>query len=69
MPFSQTNGPGLLGRTKPKGRDRSISTVPNGDENDVVCNCGQDAISLTVRKDGPNQGKNYHPIFCFFPAV
>lgn len=26
----------------------------------VVCNCGQDAILLTVRKDGPNQGRQFY---------
>ncbi|XP_061158338.1 DNA topoisomerase 3-alpha [Syngnathus typhle] len=39
---------------------------PGGDNigppsNDViVCNCGQDAILLTVRKDGPNQGRQFY---------
>uniref|UniRef100_A0AAV2KL87 DNA topoisomerase n=1 Tax=Knipowitschia caucasica TaxID=637954 RepID=A0AAV2KL87_KNICA len=26
----------------------------------IVCNCGQDAILLTVRKDGPNQGRQFY---------
>uniref|UniRef100_A0A667XA94 DNA topoisomerase n=1 Tax=Myripristis murdjan TaxID=586833 RepID=A0A667XA94_9TELE len=26
----------------------------------VVCNCGQDALLLTVRKDGPNQGRQFY---------
>ncbi|XP_058851749.1 DNA topoisomerase 3-alpha isoform X1 [Acipenser ruthenus] len=29
-------------------------------ENAVVCNCGQDAIILTVRKEGPNQGRQFY---------
>ncbi|XP_040927756.1 DNA topoisomerase 3-alpha isoform X2 [Betta splendens] len=31
------------------------------DANDaIVCNCGQDALLLTVRKDGPNQGRQFY---------
>ncbi|XP_072531015.1 DNA topoisomerase 3-alpha [Salminus brasiliensis] len=26
----------------------------------VVCNCGQDALLLTVRKEGPNQGRQFY---------
>lgn len=26
----------------------------------IVCNCGQDAVLLTVRKDGPNQGRQFY---------
>ncbi|KAM9745947.1 LOW QUALITY PROTEIN: DNA topoisomerase 3-alpha [Menidia menidia] len=26
----------------------------------IVCNCGQDALQLTVRKDGPNQGRPFY---------
>lgn len=33
----------------------------NGEQMDeVVCSCNQDAILLTVRKDGPNQGKLFY---------
>lgn len=32
--------------------------VSNNDA--IVCNCGQDAILLTVRKDGPNQGRQFY---------
>lgn len=28
--------------------------------NAVVCNCGQDALLLTVRKEGPNQGREFY---------
>lgn len=31
---------------------------PSGDV--IVCNCGQDALLLTVRKDGPNQGRQFY---------
>nr|XP_054763332.1 DNA topoisomerase 3-alpha-like [Lytechinus pictus] len=27
--------------------------------NAVVCSCGQDAVQLTVRKEGPNQGRQF----------
>ncbi|XP_034046272.1 DNA topoisomerase 3-alpha isoform X2 [Thalassophryne amazonica] len=34
--------------------------VGGGTSGDViVCNCGQDALLLTVRKDGPNQGRQF----------
>ncbi|KAJ0058184.1 hypothetical protein NL108_009054, partial [Boleophthalmus pectinirostris] len=26
----------------------------------IVCNCGQNAVLLTVRKDGPNQGRQFY---------
>lgn len=32
----------------------------NDDGNAVVCNCGQEAILLTVRKEGPNQGRQFY---------
>ena len=28
----------------------------SGESNAVVCNCGNDAVQLTVRKEGPNTG-------------
>ncbi|KAK5616132.1 hypothetical protein CRENBAI_017141 [Crenichthys baileyi] len=36
----------------------SICVDANSDA--VVCNCGQDALLLTVRKDGPNQGRQFY---------
>uniref|UniRef100_A0A8C2X3E6 DNA topoisomerase n=1 Tax=Cyclopterus lumpus TaxID=8103 RepID=A0A8C2X3E6_CYCLU len=35
-----------------------VSADGNGDA--IVCNCGQDALLLTVRKDGPNQGRQFY---------
>ena len=29
----------------------------DGDANAIVCNCVEDAVQLTVRKEGPNTGK------------
>ncbi|XP_038165343.1 DNA topoisomerase 3-alpha [Cyprinodon tularosa] len=35
--------------------------APPADSSDaIVCNCGQDALLLTVRKDGPNQGRQFY---------
>eukprot|EP00794_Sanderia_malayensis_P009163 gene9163-10136_t len=33
---------------------------PSSDENSVVCSCGKPALQLTVRKDGPNQGRQFY---------
>lgn len=30
------------------------------DSNPIVCNCNESAVLLTVRKDGPNQGKQFY---------
>lgn len=35
-------------------------TVPTGESNSVTCNCGQEALLLTVRKEGPNQGRQFY---------
>ncbi|KAM4697714.1 DNA topoisomerase 3-alpha [Rhinophrynus dorsalis] len=32
----------------------------NNENNDVVCNCGVSAVQLTVRKEGPNQGRPFY---------
>uniref|UniRef100_H0X7X3 DNA topoisomerase n=1 Tax=Otolemur garnettii TaxID=30611 RepID=H0X7X3_OTOGA len=31
-----------------------------GEGNSVTCNCGQEAVLLTVRKEGPNQGRQFY---------
>lgn len=31
-----------------------------GEGNAVTCNCGQEAVLLTVRKEGPNQGRQFY---------
>ena len=38
--------------------------TPGGDGSAIVCNCGQDAVLLTVRKEGPNTGKSWYVILC-----
>ncbi|XP_078273883.1 DNA topoisomerase 3-alpha isoform X1 [Rhinoraja longicauda] len=39
---------------------RTVPSVTTRDDNAVVCNCGQNALLLTVRKDGPNQGRRFY---------
>ncbi|ERE67718.1 DNA topoisomerase 3-alpha [Cricetulus griseus] len=34
--------------------------TPAGESNSVICNCGQEAVLLTVRKQGPNQGRHFY---------
>ncbi|XP_072794621.1 DNA topoisomerase 3-alpha isoform X1 [Vicugna pacos] len=36
------------------------SPAAGGDSNSVTCNCGQEALLLTVRKEGPNQGRQFY---------
>ncbi|KFP87266.1 DNA topoisomerase 3-alpha, partial [Acanthisitta chloris] len=34
--------------------------APDDGSNAVVCNCGSEALLLTVRKDGPNRGRQFY---------
>ncbi|KAM4844359.1 DNA topoisomerase 3-alpha isoform 2-T2 [Thomomys bottae] len=34
--------------------------IGTGESNSVTCNCGQEAVLLTVRKEGPNQGRQFY---------
>ncbi|PKU37066.1 dna topoisomerase 3-alpha [Limosa lapponica baueri] len=34
--------------------------APDDGNNTVVCNCGNEALLLTVRKEGPNQGRQFY---------
>ena len=43
------------GQTTPNALVSNYTTAVN-QENDPVCMCGQQAISLTVSKEGPNKG-------------
>ncbi|XP_073504566.1 DNA topoisomerase 3-alpha [Phyllobates terribilis] len=36
------------------------SVTSGTDHNEVVCNCGDSAVQLTVRKEGPNQGRPFY---------
>eukprot|EP00057_Strongylocentrotus_purpuratus_P016863 XP_011671337.1 PREDICTED: DNA topoisomerase 3-alpha [Strongylocentrotus purpuratus] len=38
---------------------RNGSKSSSSTSNAVVCSCGQDAVQLTVRKEGPNQGRQF----------
>lgn len=39
---------------------RAAPAAAADDGNAVVCNCGSEALLLTVRKDGPNQGRQFY---------
>ena len=49
------------------GRGDSSTSGPGGDKA-IVCNCGNDAVQLTVRKEGPNTGK-YYTSFIYFKVI
>lgn len=37
-----------------------LPAAATGESNSVTCNCGQEAVLLTVRKGGPNQGRQFY---------
>ncbi|XP_075422019.1 DNA topoisomerase 3-alpha isoform X2 [Ascaphus truei] len=39
---------------------RAAPPIAADDNNAVVCNCGTSALLLTVRKEGPNQGRTFY---------
>ncbi|ELV14017.1 DNA topoisomerase 3-alpha [Tupaia chinensis] len=44
-----------------KALARALPPPPTaGEGNSVTCNCGQEAVLLTVRKEGPNQGRQFY---------
>lgn len=45
---------------QPRPPPQSLSVNVNSDSDIIVCNCGQQALLLTVRKDGPNQGRQFY---------
>lgn len=45
---------------QPRPPPQGLSVNVNSDSNVIVCNCGQQALLLTVRKDGPNQGRQFY---------
>ncbi|XP_059835657.1 DNA topoisomerase 3-alpha [Hypanus sabinus] len=58
---SRNNNPYLPVPTVSMSRvSRTVQSVMASDDNVVVCNCGQNALLLTVRKDGPNQGRKFY---------
>lgn len=40
--------------------DPGLQPPPSTQGGAIVCNCGQDALLLTVRKEGPNQGRQFY---------
>lgn len=44
----------------PPGGGSSFGGGVDANSDAIVCNCGQDALLLTVRKDGPNQGRQFY---------
>ncbi|XP_020823025.1 DNA topoisomerase 3-alpha [Phascolarctos cinereus] len=48
------------GPPKPSARTLVPSAATSESHNTVMCNCGQEALSLTVRKEGPNQGRCFY---------
>ncbi|KAI5622748.1 DNA topoisomerase 3-alpha, partial [Silurus asotus] len=48
-------------RPTPPSTIPAWSTEPSQSiQNSVMCNCSQDALLLTVRKEGPNQGRQFY---------
>ncbi|KAG8549824.1 hypothetical protein GDO81_019626 [Engystomops pustulosus] len=37
-----------------------VPRAASSENNEVVCNCGTNAVQLTVRKEGPNQGRPFY---------
>uniref|UniRef100_A0A3P9PY74 DNA topoisomerase n=1 Tax=Poecilia reticulata TaxID=8081 RepID=A0A3P9PY74_POERE len=50
--------PAWTPQPRPPPGGSGVRMEANGDV--IVCNCGQDALLLTVRKDGPNQGRQFY---------
>ncbi|XP_069917654.1 DNA topoisomerase 3-alpha isoform X2 [Oryctolagus cuniculus] len=48
------------GPSKAPARALPAPTAAAMENNSVVCNCGQEAVLLTVRKEGPNQGRQFY---------
>lgn len=45
---------------QPRPAPQGLGVSVDSDVNTVMCNCGQQALLLTVRKDGPNQGRQFY---------
>ena len=53
--YSQNRGDN--NRVPLRAANGNVQNKKTGDTNNIVCNCGNDAVQLTVRKEGPNTGK------------
>ncbi|XP_046401854.1 DNA topoisomerase 3-alpha isoform X2 [Ischnura elegans] len=59
LPSSQASGGAF--RDEPSfSSSRGFPSPPGGGDAPIVCLCGQNAIKLTVRKPGPNQGRQFY---------
>ncbi|XP_063286717.1 DNA topoisomerase 3-alpha [Pelobates fuscus] len=56
-PAKKDKQPALVMPAVPRG---PLANTTNSDRNEVVCNCGVSAVQLTVRKEGPNQGRPFY---------
>lgn len=45
---------------QPRPSPQGLSVGVTSDSDVIVCNCGQPALLLTVRKEGPNQGRQFY---------
>ncbi|KAF7661127.1 hypothetical protein LDENG_00268140 [Lucifuga dentata] len=52
--------PGPRDQNHPEPQPRPLPGGVDSNSDVIVCNCGQDAVLLTVRKDGPNQGRQFY---------
>ncbi|XP_035195608.1 DNA topoisomerase 3-alpha [Oxyura jamaicensis] len=50
----------LLSLSTPRAHRPAPAATPDSGNNAVVCNCGNEATLLTVRKEGPNQGRQFY---------
>ncbi|XP_064376158.1 DNA topoisomerase 3-alpha isoform X2 [Dromaius novaehollandiae] len=50
----------LLSLSSARAPRPAPSAAPDDGNNAVTCNCGNEAVLLTVRKEGPNQGRQFY---------
>lgn len=55
----QSRGLGLMSSKTPTNNWRQRPT-DDGDANTIMCNCNMEAILLTVKKEGPNTGRQFY---------
>ncbi|XP_036307738.1 DNA topoisomerase 3-alpha isoform X1 [Pipistrellus kuhlii] len=64
MDSSQHGHPQPPSTRQPRPLKAPVRNLPPaaaaGENDSVVCNCGQEAVLLTVRKEGPNQGRQFY---------
>lgn len=64
MDSSQHSHPQPPDTRQPRPLKALVQNLPPataaGENDSVVCNCGQEAVLLTVRKEGPNQGRQFY---------